>query len=77
MIGISIARITRSGTQVGPGICKKCRPVCVTMFESTFPDATGLNLSFLFYVMQRQFHYVDVLEADQLALFLIITIIYC
>jgi hypothetical protein len=49
----------------------------VTMFESTFLDATGLNLSFLFYVMQRQFHYVDVLEADQLALFLIITIIYC
>src|SRR5690348_15663329 len=26
MVGLSIARRTRSGTLVGPGICRKCRP---------------------------------------------------
>ncbi len=26
MVGSAIARKTRSGTLVGPGICKKCRP---------------------------------------------------
>ena len=26
MVGMSIARSTRSGTGVGPGICRKCRP---------------------------------------------------
>jgi hypothetical protein len=27
MVGMSIARSTRSGTLVGPGIWRKCRPV--------------------------------------------------
>src|ERR671914_268531 len=27
MIGVSIARSTRSGSGVGPGICRKCRPI--------------------------------------------------
>src|SRR5690349_1717031 len=31
MVGISIARSTRSGTLVGPGICRKCLPVCTVM----------------------------------------------
>ena len=26
IVGLSIARSTRSGTLVGPGICRKCRP---------------------------------------------------
>src|SRR5665647_94036 len=30
MVGLSMARSTRSGTLVGPGICRKCRPArCV------------------------------------------------
>src|SRR5512145_1368598 len=28
MVGWSMARSTRSGTLVGPGICRKWRPVC-------------------------------------------------
>src|SRR5215469_1003943 len=28
IVGIAIACNTRSGTLVGPGICRKCRPVC-------------------------------------------------
>src|SRR5882724_7202371 len=31
MVGMSIARSTRSGTLVGPGICRKCLPVCTVM----------------------------------------------
>src|ERR671924_2233758 len=31
MVGISMARRTRSGTLVGPGICRKCLPVCTVM----------------------------------------------
>src|SRR5207237_5910248 len=31
MVGISMARSTRSGTLVGPGICRKCLPVCTVM----------------------------------------------
>src|ERR1700679_1487674 len=31
MVGISIARSTRSGTLVGPGIWRKCLPVCTVM----------------------------------------------
>src|SRR6185436_2734098 len=27
MVGLSIARRIRSGTLVGPGICRKCRPL--------------------------------------------------
>src|SRR3954468_2807264 len=27
MVALSIARSTRSGTLVGPGICRKCRPL--------------------------------------------------
>src|SRR6516165_4246379 len=33
IVGIAIARSTRSGTLVGPGICRKWRPVCG---EATF-----------------------------------------
>src|ERR1035441_2021465 len=31
MVGISIARRTRSGKLVGPGIWRKCLPVCTVM----------------------------------------------
>ena len=31
MVGMSMARSTRSGTLVGPGICRKCLPVCTVM----------------------------------------------
>src|SRR6266850_4052505 len=31
MVGISMARSTRSGTLVGPGICRKCLPVCTVI----------------------------------------------
>src|ERR1043166_7984272 len=31
MVGMSIARSTRSGTLVGPGICRKCLPVCTVI----------------------------------------------
>src|SRR6266542_6632467 len=33
MVALSIARSTRSGTFVGPGICRKCRPAwyCVML----------------------------------------------
>src|SRR5947209_17299862 len=31
MVGISMARSTRSGTLVGPGICRKCLPVCMVI----------------------------------------------
>jgi hypothetical protein len=30
-VGMSMARSTRSGTLVGPGICRKCLPVCTVM----------------------------------------------
>src|SRR6185312_10240423 len=31
MVGMSMARSTRSGTLVGPGICRKCLPLCTVM----------------------------------------------
>ena len=31
MTGMSMARRTRSGTGLGPGICRKCRPWCAVM----------------------------------------------
>src|SRR5437762_12914758 len=31
MVGMSIARSTRSGTLVGPGICRKCLPACTVI----------------------------------------------
>src|SRR5882757_3550300 len=31
MVGMSIARSTRSGTLVGPGICRKCLPLCTVI----------------------------------------------
>src|ERR1700744_15429 len=33
MVGISIARSTRSGTLVGPGIWRKCLPVCTVILR--------------------------------------------
>src|SRR6188472_3397474 len=36
MVGMSMARSTRSGTLVGPGICRKCLPVCTVM--GVLPD---------------------------------------
>src|SRR6266853_4475999 len=34
MTGISMARSTRSGTGLGPGIWRKCRPWCLVMIFS-------------------------------------------
>src|SRR4029077_6052526 len=31
MVGMSMARSTRSGTLVGPGICRTCRPECTVI----------------------------------------------
>ena len=42
MVGMSMARSTRSGTLVGPGICRKCLPLCTVM--GVLP---GLGLSYL------------------------------
>src|SRR5258708_8479038 len=36
MVGMSIARRTRSGTLVGPGICRKCLPVWRVTGSSRF-----------------------------------------
>src|SRR5437868_8867527 len=44
MVGISIARSTRSGTLVGPGICRKCLPVCTVM--SVLPGLVLASLGF-------------------------------
>src|SRR6267142_2767715 len=33
MLGMSMARSTRSGTLVGPGIWRKCLPVCTVMWR--------------------------------------------
>src|SRR5215470_5726394 len=41
MVGMSIARRMRSGTGVGPGICRKCRPAVREEFFAmeVFPDS--------------------------------------
>src|SRR5262249_47092351 len=42
MVGMSIARRMRSGTGVGPGICRKCRPaVRDEFFAMDFPRSCG------------------------------------
>ena len=41
--GMSIARSTRSGTLVGPGICRKCLPVCTVMDGTALLGAVGVS----------------------------------
>src|ERR1700712_1411040 len=45
MTGVSIARRTRSGTGVGPGICRKCRPTARDEFFAIdlAPKSSGLG----------------------------------
>src|SRR6266581_1794010 len=50
MVGKSIARSTRSGTLVGPGICRKWRPAFLGMRYSTFAppmDAPSVPVRFV------------------------------
>jgi hypothetical protein len=52
MIGALMARTTRSGTAVGPGICKKWRPACREEFVligigfrlEEDPEAAGVDV---------------------------------
>ena len=41
MVGLSMARSTRSGTLVGPGICRKCRPAWCCVME---PPTAGRQI---------------------------------
>jgi hypothetical protein len=64
MVGMSIARSTRSGTWLGPGICKKCRPVWTAAFDmlklpsailhAEFCDCRNLLIVFRFFFATRQ-----------------------
>src|SRR5215469_16419585 len=45
MVGAAIARSTRSGTFVGPGIWRKCRPLWYAMSMSSLRVAEGTELA--------------------------------
>jgi hypothetical protein len=46
MVGMSIARSTRSGTLVGPGIWRKCRPVWTEALDMVGAPRTIFACSF-------------------------------
>src|SRR5664280_3727450 len=53
MVGMSIARSTRSGTFVGPGICKKCLPVWTI---GLFPSIFCIHIVYLDVGIQKLLH---------------------
>jgi hypothetical protein len=54
--GMSMARSTRSGTGLGPGICKKWRPWCSVMASSS--DLAANHIAFNFSTYNQQIVYI-------------------